>query len=278
MKDKSFRMGCGATAVLLIHGLTGTPAEMKWLGKQLAAAGFSVYGVQLAGHCGTERELAATTWVDWQDSVLRVLDEVRRTHRQVILGGLSAGALLALRVAAERPLQVAGLMLFSTTLVSDGWSMPRTRALLGPWLALGLWRFWRFEERAPYGIKDERTRERILAAMQSGDSSAAGHMATPGACVRQLHRLSKVVRRELDRIRCPALVVHAEEDDVASRGNADLIASRLRGDVRKVILQDCYHLVLLDRERHRVAQESLSFMGAFDAKPERPILRLVRSR
>ena len=70
MKDKSFRMGSGSTAVVLVHGLTGTPAEMRWLGKQLAAAGYSVYGVHLAGHCGTERELAETTWMDWQASDL----------------------------------------------------------------------------------------------------------------------------------------------------------------------------------------------------------------
>jgi carboxylesterase len=277
MKDKSFRMGSGPTAVLLIHGLTGTPTEMRWLGKQLAAAGYSVYGVQLAGHCGTERDLVATHWTDWQASVFRALDNIRQRHRQVFVGGLSGGALLALRAAAERPLQVAGLMLFSTTLVSDGWSMPRSRALLRPWLALGLWRFWRFAEQFPYGVKDERTRERVAAALHAGDSAEAGNPSTPGAIVRQLHFLSKAVRRDLRKIACPTLVVHAEEDDVSSRRNADYVASRLRGDVRKVILRDSYHLILLDRERNRVARESLSFLTDLEAEAPRPALRLVGS-
>ncbi|MEJ1938415.1 alpha/beta fold hydrolase, partial [Nostoc sp. NIES-2111] len=111
--DNGFHFDGGPVAVLLVHGLTGTPVEMRGLGKSLARSGFTVRGVQLAGHCGTEADLVATGWRDWHASVMDALDDLRRRHRQVFVGGLSLGALLALTAAAERPRDVAGVLLYS---------------------------------------------------------------------------------------------------------------------------------------------------------------------
>jgi carboxylesterase len=47
----------GEDAVLLIHGLTGTPAEMRYIAKNLLKQGFSVACPQLAGHCGSVSDL-----------------------------------------------------------------------------------------------------------------------------------------------------------------------------------------------------------------------------
>ena len=74
--DVSFFYKGGRAGVLLIHGLTGTPAEMQILGKGLHKHGFTVYGMQLAGHCGDENDLLATSWHDWYDSVIRAADRL----------------------------------------------------------------------------------------------------------------------------------------------------------------------------------------------------------
>ena len=74
--DKSFRYGDGADAILLIHGLTGTPVEIQTVGRGLAKQGFSVYGVQLAGHCGSEAALIKTGWHDWYRSVEEAWREI----------------------------------------------------------------------------------------------------------------------------------------------------------------------------------------------------------
>src|SRR2546429_9501847 len=57
-------LGC-----LLVHGFTGTPEEMRPLGEALAARGFPVYAVLLAGHGTDVAELARTCWTDWFASV-----------------------------------------------------------------------------------------------------------------------------------------------------------------------------------------------------------------
>ena len=229
-----------------------------------------MHGVQLAGHCGSEADLTRTGWRDWIRSVERAFDDLRSRHETVFVGGLSMGALLALKLAHDRPGQVAGVLSLSTTLFYDGWAIPATRFLLRPALALGLAPLIRFVERAPYGIKDDRLRERIVAAMQAGASAEAGYAATPGRSLKELHRLIRKVKAALPSIRTPTLVVHARDDDMTSLRNASYVASRIGGDVEKVVLDDSYHMVTLDRDRHRLVEHVLAFM---DRRRPRQALR-----
>ena len=52
----------GEDAVLLVHGLTGTPTEMRSLAGALKRDGFSVLCPQLAGHCGSMDELKCSAF------------------------------------------------------------------------------------------------------------------------------------------------------------------------------------------------------------------------
>ncbi|PSC05557.1 alpha/beta hydrolase [Alsobacter soli] len=267
MSDNSFTFEGGPVAVLLIHGLTGTPSEVKSVAKAIARKGYTVHGVQLAGHCGTEADLLRTGWRDWSRSVERAFDRLRERHEIVFVGGLSMGALLAINLAHARPNEVAGLLLYSTTLFYDGWAIPRSRVLLKPALALGFARWVRFVEDSPYGIKDDRLRERIVRAMQGGDSGSAGNAATPGGSLVELHRLIDRVKKALPNVRAPALVVHARDDDMTSLRNAHYVASRIGGDVEKVILEDSYHMVTLDLDRDRLVEHTLGFLERRRPRP-----------
>src|SRR5690348_12090608 len=163
--------------VLLIHGLTGTPMEMRLLGKGLNNAGFTVHGMQLAGHCGDTDDLLATGWRDWYASVEQAADALLAKVDQLFVGGLSMGALLALKLAADRPGQVAGVGVYGATFRYDGWSIPwlaRLSFLLPFAKKVGLGRNRVFLEQPPYGLRDERLREQVSAAMRSGDSTIAG--------------------------------------------------------------------------------------------------------
>ena len=110
------------TGVLLIHGLTGTPNEMRILARGLNNAGFTVYAVQLAGHCGTLNDLLESTWQEWLASVRAGADKLMVKVKKLIVGGLSMGAVLALALATERPQQIAGVMALSSTFRHDGWA------------------------------------------------------------------------------------------------------------------------------------------------------------
>ena len=170
------------TGILLIHGLTGTPNEMRVLARGLHLQGYTVYAVKLAGHCGTLDDLVGTSWLDWLASVRRGADLLSRRVDRVVVGGLSMGAVLALALAQERPEHIAGVLALSPAFRHDGWSMPRytkLACLLPVMRALGIGRRSVFMEQPPYGIKDA-LRARVVSQMHAGDSAASGLPGNPG--------------------------------------------------------------------------------------------------
>ena len=104
------------TGVLLLHGLCGTPTEMRFVANGLARSGCTVYCPMLAGHGGSEADIKATRWQDWYASAEAALSRLREDCDTVIVGGLSTGAVLALLLAARRPSDVQGTILLAPTL------------------------------------------------------------------------------------------------------------------------------------------------------------------
>jgi len=259
--NAGFVLGSGEVAVLLIHGLTGTPTELRRVAAGLAKAGCTVYVPTLPGHCGNNADLQATGWRDWYEGVRRTFVGIRARHRKVFVGGLSMGAVMSMYVAAEHPGQVAGLLMYSTTLKYDGWSIHKL-AFLTPLLMkipFGV-HICRFEEKSPYGIKNERLRAIVERQMKEGESSQAGLLTMEGVTVRELHRMNAVVKKRMPSINTPALVLHSIEDDITSRWNADYVERKLGGEVVKILLDDCYHMITVDLQYRRVVELSVDFI------------------
>ncbi|WNJ91123.1 alpha/beta hydrolase [Bosea sp. 685] len=258
LADHSLRFTGNRTGFLLIHGLGGTPVELRLVARALhRSGGHTVHCPQLAGHCGSEADLLATNWQDWIASVETALDRMKTQCDTIIIGGLSMGAVMAMYLAAKRPDDIDGLALYAPTLWYDGWSIPWYSFLLKLLIDTPMGRRFRFVEREPYGIKDPRIRAMIVHAMGRGDSAVAGLLGTPSGAVKQMWGLIKETRRSMGTIKQPALIVHAREDDVASLSNAVHIQRRLGGIVDTVVLDDCYHLVTIDRQNDVVIERSL---------------------
>jgi len=270
--DRRFRYGSGEAAVLLIHGLTGTPVEMQAVGRGLAEKCFSVYGMQLPGHCGSEAELLRTDWRDWYRGVEEAWSVVSSRHADVFVAGLSMGALMAMHLAAQHPGRIRGLGLYSTTLIYDGWAIPKLAFLLPLFLHTPIAARYRFIENYPYGIKNDRLRQVIHAAMVSGQSDAAGNLGMLGRSLRELRQLIAIVKREMPAIQTPALVLQAREDDVTSPRNAEYLARHLAGQVRVEYLEDCYHMITIDQQRDDVIRLSADFFRRCQsrAQPDQP--------
>lgn len=276
IKDQSIFQHGNGTGVLLIHGLGGTPAEMKTVARRVGDAGNTVLCCQLAGHCGSEQDLAASSWRDWYGSVEDALAQLEARCETVVVGGLSMGGLLAAKLAAAEPERVHGLVVLAPTLWYDGWSIPWYSFMLKALRFLidtPIGDHWRFVEREPYGIKDERVRRLVLQAMNSGDSSLAGILRTPPQALRELWRLVDALKPELPRIKQKALLVQAREDDVASMSNVQYLQRRLGGLVETLILSDSYHLVTMDRQRTVVTERVASFVQSIAAAAKPAIVR-----
>ena len=266
MKDYSYYIRGGRVGVLLIHGLGGTPAEMRYVTNGMARAGYTVFCPQLAGHCGTEEDIKGTTWQDWYKSAEQALLEMRKACDTVIVGGLSTGAVLALLLAARHPKDVHGTALFAPVFWLNGWLIPWYARMFRLVTTKFIANFITFPDIEPHGIKDDRVREFVRQALFSGDSSTAGIPTTPGGCVLEHRWLAKVTRGELGNIHQPTLIVHPREDDYADLNNAWYIQRHLKGLVDMVVLDDSYHVVTIDRQRNIVVDRTISFIDTVTKK------------
>lgn len=77
------RAGNGDTAVLLIHGIVGTPRHFDFL-KDSFPADWTLRSIQLDGHGGTVADFAHTSCDKWKQQVERELVALCERYRRGI--------------------------------------------------------------------------------------------------------------------------------------------------------------------------------------------------
>ncbi len=270
----SFELPGDRTGILLLHGLSGTPNEMRGLAESLAQDGHTVSCPRLAGHCGSYEDLRATGWKDWAASAEEALVALQSKCDVIVVGGLSAGAVLALHLAARHPDGVHGVLPLAPTLWLNGWMIPWHAYLFRLVLQKPLANLFDFPDMFPHGIKDEQIRDRIKQAIDSGDSSIAGLPVTPGGAVLEHRWLVQAVLKELPRIRQPTLIISPREDDYADMNNIAYLQRHLGGLVETVILNDSYHIITIDRQRDIVEER----VGIFVDRLHRQLTQVAGRR
>lgn len=252
------------TGVLLLHGLAGTPAELRFIATRLTADGYDVSVPMLPGLAGGSDISGLSTWSDWVAEARKSFDALAQTCDRVYVGGLSAGAMLALQLAAQKPKGLEGLILFAPTIRPNGWSIPWTFQLF--YLVHARWfaRLFKFRERMPFGIKDDRIRSLVLTALQNEGSLDI--FTINGVKVMEMLRLSRATVRVMPNITHPTIIFHPREDDQSALDNAAQLQRRLAGRVETCVLDDSYHVVTLDRQRNYVAERTRQFMQRDEAE------------
>jgi len=253
---QSCSLPAGDDVVLLLHGLAGSPLEMRYLANTLHRQGLSVEVPHIQGYSYGG---AASGWQYWRDCTVGIFERLKRDYRSVSVGGLCTGAVLALNLAAEKGREISALSLLSTTLFYDGWGLPWYRFLMPLGYYAPLRMLYSYREREPYGIKNPRLRERVASAMRGGFSET-GAARTSMNHLREASRLIRQATRSLHAVIAPALVMHAIEDETASPKSAQFVVDHLGSStVRKVFLDDSYHIITMDNERELVARETRDF-------------------
>lgn len=268
-RDLTFRLDADSgQAVLLVHGLTGAPGEMKFLAKRLHRRGLSVAAPLLAGHGVDERHLLRTGWRDWLDSLRGPFERLLADHDSVYVAGICVGGGLGLALSAEEP-RVKAAAIYSMTYRYDGWNMRRwyspVAPFLDPFAGLPLIRRLSFAEPYPYGLKDERLRDGMADSQGAVIPGALDRL--PMGAMAEMYRLANHLDRVGRRIRQPTLLLHARHDDMAHPRNSERLRQALGGPTALRVLDDCYHMIHVDLQRDLVADLTADFFGAGPAAP-----------
>ncbi len=232
-------------ACLLIHGFTGTPKEMRWMGEYLNGFGYTCLGIRLAGHATDPEDMIRSNWTDWVASVEDGFSMLRGLTDKLLLVGLSMGGILSLLVAAR--LETMGVIGLSTPykLPDD----PRLRRI--DWIAKII----------PYMPKSDEE----PGASWFDKEAFREHISYPQNPVRsigQLNQLLGEMRAALPNIRVPVLLIHSKDDRYVPPENMEMIFADLKNasDKTKLYVTGSGHVVTRDAARHQVFETVHQFI------------------
>ncbi|GEP32979.1 carboxylesterase [Nocardioides szechwanensis] len=226
--------------VLLSHGFTGQPASMKPWGEHLAALGYGVSVPRLPGHGTTWQECNTTTWADWYGELTRAFDALCLENDAVVIGGLSMGGALALRLAADHPERVSGVVLVNPAVATK-----RLDVKLLPVLKHVVPSF--------PGIANDIKKP-------GGDEH--GYTRTPLKAIHTLMKAWPPLVADLPKVTAPILYFRSTEDHVVDEASQPLITGRVSSrDVTVSPLTESYHVATLDNDAPKIFDESAAFVA-----------------
>jgi len=236
-------LGRSDIGVLLVHGFTGSPFEMRPVGVALAASGIGSEGVLLRGHGTHPNDMVGYRYRDWIADVEAGLDRLLARHERAVIVGLSMGGTLALNVAARRAHdpRVVGIVTIGGTLYLGDWRLKFVNLIN----KVVKWQAWGQPD-----IKDRAAWDRHVA-----------YRRIRTCTIPEVVRLMRETSGLLSRIHQPTLIVHARHDHIVPSGNADRIRDGIASaDRRVLILDNCYHVSTVDFDADRLNAEIIRFV------------------
>lgn len=235
--------GSGFAAALCLHGLSGTPYEVRPLAEAIAASGIRAVGPVLPGHRETPEKLATHPYTDWLEAARERLRELRVEHKRVSVVGLSMGGLLALVLAAEEEVD-------AVVVVGVPLALRHPLARFIPWLKY-------LRPMAPKtggsDIRDEAARSRH-----------PGYNQMPLNSVHELQRLQKRVIAGLSRVTAPILVAHGVHDRTADPADATEIRDSVSSEIREYLLMaSSAHVVPVDFDGPALSLAAAEFLNQY---------------
>jgi carboxylesterase len=226
--------------VLLVHGFTGSPASMKPWGRGLAERGYAVEVPLLPGHGTRWQDLNTVSWTDWYDTAAAAFDRLRETCDAVVVGGLSMGGAVAVRLAEERGDQVAGLVLVNAFL-----SSARRELALLPAL--------KYVVPATRGVVND---------IKKPGQDEVGYDRLPLKGLAQVTSMWKVVVPDLKKVTQPLLYFRSSVDHVIDATSSTTVLQGIASqDAEERVLADSYHVATLDNDAERILEESSEFVA-----------------
>lgn len=242
-----FFPGSKNTGVLLTHGFTGAPKEMRWMGEYLSRQGYPCLGVRLSGHATRPEDMIRTTHKDWLASVEDGYHLLRGACKDVVLVGLSMGGVLSLISATHLP--VLGVVAMATPYaLPDDWRLNHTGFLSRfiPYMP-------KSNDAPGSGWFDKKAWQEHISYPQN-----------PLRSIGELKQLLTKLRTHLAQINVPTLLIYSQDDTYLPKGSLnsmEYIYNHL-GSVRKekLVITGSGHVITRDAQRELVFAAAEKFI------------------
>lgn len=237
--SNAFLLKGSSTGILLFHGFTATPLEVRGLADELhSRLGWTVYAPLLPGHGTSPEDLAQTRYMEWLQCAEEALDTLKTSTSQFYVGGESMGGLLALYLMASHPEITAGTV-FAPALRIPG--VLEARLLKG------------FVFSSP---------KRRLEPTKEGFLPWQGYRVNPLSAVAELGSFQKAVYKRLSDICQPLLIFQGRQDETIDHRSASMVYNAVSSRDKQLIEpENCGHCVLLNNQRKIFYNQTIDFLN-----------------
>lgn len=227
----------GPVGVLVCHGFTGSPRAVRPWAEHLAASGLTVRAPRLPGHGTTWQDLAKTSWRDWYAEAEGAFTDLAEKCERVFVAGLSMGACLALRLAAEHGGDVAGIVVVNPSLAPD------TKLFL----------------LAPVLKHIVPSLAGVAGDIKKPGATEGGYLRVPVRAAATLPEMWRTTAALLPGVKQPLLVFRSTVDHVVGPASMKVLAGALpQAEVRP--LEDSFHVATLDNDAPVIFDGTLEFI------------------
>jgi carboxylesterase len=238
LNGEPFFWKAGPVGVLMLHGFTATPLEMRAAGERLHALGYSVLAPLLPGHGTRPADLNQVHWQDWVAAADAEFLRLRENCAHVFILGESMGAVAALYLATLRP-EASGVLAFS----------PAVRVRLSRWQRLQL-----------------RLMAPVLASVPKGRLDRAdawqGYPVNPLKGVQQLLSMQQALLARIHLICMPVLVAQGRLDTTIDPRSGSIILAGIPAQIKRQLwYESSSHVVLIDEEIDTVVRDLAAFIN-----------------
>ena len=231
------------TCVILVHGWTSTPYEMRVLGEQLNKEGFAVDAPLLSGHGTRPEHLEHVQWEQWEKDVEKAYERVKKQYNRVYLGGMSLGGNLSLHVAAKNK-DIDGLILMSTP-----YRMKYEK--IGEFVAHSTHKFVSYKKKYYPRMWNARPSITQLISYQRYPMSSAF----------EAFEAIKKSHEKLSSVKQPIFLVQPKKDHIVSSGSAEEIYKRVQSDKKEIrLIEKASHNFMGNGEHAEVFDSVIDFI------------------
>ncbi len=228
--------------VLLIHGYTGSPHDMVYLGKRLNQKGFSVYIPRLPGHGTNHEDFLNSNHNDWLRKAVDSYINLSKRYKDVFCCGLSMGGLLTLLIAAQfNPRKIA--------LAAPALNAANNMIYLTPFIKP----FVKKIKRPNSQKRDEEFLNRLQKEYWDYDWPSKAS---------ELLKLQRITKKRLKEIHSDCFTIVSKADKTVPLNVLELIENGISSKIKKsLILEKSPHVVVNDIEKEKVADEIINWFS-----------------
>lgn len=243
---KPFFFQAGKRAVLLLHGFTGSSSDVRMLGRFLEKQGYTSHAPHYKGHGVPPEQLIETSPDEWWEDVVKGYNTLKEAgYDEIAVVGLSLGGVFSLKLSLMEP--VKGIVTMCSPMTM------KTTDLMFKGVLKYAKDFKRFEGKTETEIEQE-----VEAIKSKGMPSLA-----------QLQILVTDVRKELDMVYAPILVIQSKNDAIIDPHSAHIIyeeVESLKKDIKW--FEHSGHVITLDKEKQLLHETVYDFLQSLDWENE----------